>query len=152
MTILVSKQRILCKEKTLCKEKDAKKAKKNIHWNSTFLGHFVLKITIFCTFSSWPLLFSNNSINKTSVTEKPFSKYHNFPGICVTNLIHYCKIEIKIQRIQIFLRFFATNEKCKNFTHIICTKKLDYPWKMSIHCPVPKYETLLIRSTTMTWG
>ena len=67
-----------------------------------------------------------------SVPEKYFSKNHKFYGTYVTTLIHYYKIEINyvnfislhiffisLQRIQLFIRFFAKNEKCKDLTSIV---------------------------------
>ena len=114
-------KKILAK-KILCKEKDAKKAKKNIPWNSPFLGHFPIKITIFWTFSSGILLFSNISL-KNWVSLKYIS-------LKITNFMAYVlqlkfttlrwRIILWFLLVKISLHFLCFFAKKLNFSLLLC--------------------------------
>ena len=111
-TILVSKQRILCKEKNPWKKNSSQRKgckekyflKFNIfgtvcHENHYFLDIFPMTITFFKQVN-----------NKISITEKYFSKNHNFHGMCVSLLLR------KEQKVQ---RFDQYND---NTINPFCTK------------------------------
>ena len=119
--IVDDKQRFANKE-NLGKEKDAKKAKKNIPWNSPFFGHFAIKITIFWTFSSGTLLFSNISL-KNWVSLKNIS-------LKITNFMAYVlqlkfttlrwRIILWFLLVKFSLHFLCFFAKKSNFSLLLC--------------------------------
>ena len=125
-------------KKILCKEMAAKKAKKFFTLKTLFLGPFYLKITIFGTIFCWNLLFPKIYVTilkfllkvphnmKTYYTSfmiliqgyKIMKFWSGFEVIFISK-IFFCIFFVSLQRIQIFLCFIATNEKCKELQSII---------------------------------
>ena len=109
----VSKE-FFAKKKSL-QRKGCKESKEKYSLKFNIFGTFCLENHHFLDIFPMTITFFKQFNNKTSVTEKSFSKNHKFHGICVTTLIHYYKIEINYV-IFISKIFFAFSSfLCKEF-------------------------------------